>query len=157
MSLIDRLQIPTNSLPAMPLPDVTSRGLHGATLVGFTADKAERVISSAGFGFIRGYFGERGLIGGAVPVDVAAGLALSTLAVGLTSFTGGRSRAAQHIARAGDAGVMSFFNALGTRLGGQVAGVQYVTSKKSLPNSRSIVMGGYLTPDELAKFGSTAK
>lgn len=52
---------------------------------------------------------------------------------------------------------MSFFNALGTRLGGQVAGVQYVTSKKSLPNSRSIVMGGYLTPDELAKFGSTAK
>lgn len=168
MSALDRLKNGlTNQAIVASVPDTMDHGLHGPTLAGFVVDKAERAAFAGGFGFIKGYFREKSVLGGMVPTDIAVGAAMTILGAGLNLATEGKSKLAVHCERLGDAGVMSFFNSLGASLGAQAADYQVavVPSKAKLPpGSAPMVLGAlpaaaggaYLTAEELVKY-SVAK
>ena len=64
---------------------------HGGGLTGFAVDKGERYIAAAGFGFIKGYYREKSLIGGKVPVDVVVGGAATLASTTATGFKVGQT------------------------------------------------------------------
>lgn len=168
MSFLDTMKgAVTNKVVLSSVPDTSSHGLHGPTLAGFGVDKLERAAAAGGFGFIKGYFREKSLIGGVVPVDIAVGGFLTLLAAGLNAATEGKSNIAKHAERIGDAGVMSFCNSLGASWGAQAADYQVavVPSKMKLTNGMAPMVlgalpqaadGAYLTAEEIARY-SVAK
>lgn len=168
MSALDRFKDGlTNKLPLLPTLSDSDHGIHGPTLAGFLGDKVERAAFAGGFGFVKGYFRDKSVLGGLVPTDIAVGGAMTILGAVLNLMTDGKSKAALHCERLGDAGVMSFFNSLGASWGAQAADYQVavVPSKAKLPpGSAPMVLGAlpaaaggaYLTAEELAKY-SVAK
>lgn len=168
MSALDRIKDSlTNKTVMASVPDTMDRSVHGASLVGFGVDKLERSVAAGGFGFIKGYFRERSLVGGVLPADVLAGGLLTLLAAGLNVASEGKSVLAKHAERIGDAGLMSFFNSLGASWGAKAANYQVAVvpaTAKLPPGSAPMVLGAlpmaaggtYLTAEELAKY-SVAK
>lgn len=166
MSLLDRLKDGvTNQATMLSVADTSNRGINGASLVGFGVDKAERYVAAGAFGYVKGKYREKSLIGGKVPVDLLAGGVLTLLAAGLNITSDGRSVLAKHAERVGDAGVMSFFNSLGASWGAHSAGYQVAVLPKTaaLPAGSSPMVlgnlpeaqgGAFLTAEEIAKFSA---
>lgn len=166
MSFLDKLKDGvTNKTTVVSVSDTSNHGFHGASLVGFLGDRVERAAFAGGFGFIKGRFREKSLIGGKVPVDILAGGLLTLVAAGLNIASDGRSVLAKHAERVGDAGVMSFFNSLGASWGASSANYQVAVLPKTaqLPaGSAPMVLGAlpqatggaYLTAEEIAKYSA---
>lgn len=179
MSALDRLKDGlTNKAVVVSVPDSSNSGTgpHGAGILSFGIDKAERILAAGGFGFIKGRFRDKSLIfstlgkngqyEGGVPVDILAGTVLTLVAAGLNLATDGKSALAKHAERIGDAGVMSFFNSLGASWGAKSANYQVAVlpaTMKLPPGAAPMVLGAlpqaaggaYLTAEEIAKYSAS--
>ena len=166
MSALDRMKdVLTNKAIVASIPDTMDHGAHGPTIAGFAVDKGERILAASGFGFVKGYFREKSLVGGVLPVDVLAGTVLTLLSAGLNAASDGKSVLAKHAERIGDAGLMSFFNSLGASWGAQAAHYQVAvlpSTTKLPPGASAMVLGAlpqaaggtYLTAEEIARYSA---
>ncbi len=147
-----------------PLSARPSHGVNGYGLKGFVVDKGERYGAAAGFGYLKGRFGEKFMFRGQ-GYDLWLGGILGIAAVGLNAWTGGHSSIAPHLERVGDAGMSSWFNsyftAMGMRHGGtSVAVLSEGKGKKRWLSGYAIWalppagVGAYLTPQEMANWSS---
>ena len=146
-------------------------GRHSRGVTGTLVNKGERYASSAAFGFIKGYYRERSLIGGVIPVDLLAGAVCTLASAGLEIWSQGQSNIAPHLGAIGDSGMTSYFNSLGAAWGAKMskrtvyvlnegaaapaalAGMQ-TPPASVLGELPQAVGGAYLSAEEIAHFAS---
>lgn len=136
---------------ANPPHGTAQRGFHG-----FVVDKGERFAAAYAFGAIKGYYRERAMFKGFGADLWVGGGALVASAV-LTVLSGGRSGAAPHLERIGDAGVSSYLNSMGISWGAKKAGRTVVLGlghSTVLGYIPPAVGGAYLSADEIAHFAA---
>lgn len=160
-SFLVRMKSGSRHLQAEPRPGL------GHFLVG----RGERYAGAALFGALKGYYREKTLIGGKVPLDALAGVGLTLLSAGLTIAAGSRghrSGLASHTLALGDAGVMSWLNSKATAWGTKKSGRQvYVLDAGAKPPGAlppgmtqvaglpPMVGGAYLSADEIQHYTSS--
>lgn len=141
---------------------------RGHGLVNTLVNKGERYGAALGFGFLKGYYREKMLIGGKVPADLAVGVVATLAGAGLDIFTMGRSGLSSHLHAVGDTGVQSYLNSIGAAWGAKKSGrTVYVLDEGAkapaqLPAGMAAtqvvgaipqaVGGAYLSPEEIAHF-----
>lgn len=165
MSILTRIK---SGLPHLHDHPVTQKHTSSVAMsaLGFAVEKAERYGAAYGFGYIKGRYRERAMIGG-YPVDVVAGAGLTLLSAGLQIASKGSSKLAPHLEAIGDSGVTSYFNSLGAAAGARAGGRTTYVQKYGAPPLKVVppgleippdavgaippaAAGAYLTPDELA-------
>lgn len=145
------------------IPQNLPRGTGGRGLGGVLTDKIERYGAAGGFGYAKGYFGNKFVWkghGADLWLGVGA-LAASTL---LTVTSNGRSNLAEHLERIGDAGVMSAIASVAASYGLEHAGHKVAVVNTNVPRTVShgdilgaiaaAQAGPYLTPDKIANFAN---
>lgn len=126
--------------------------------------KGELYAAAAGFGYIKGAYREKAMVKG-LPVDLIAGLVATALAVGSEVYSHGRGMST-HLNAVADAGLMSYFNSIGTAYGAKQSGRQVYVLRAgakapvSIPGLDMVgalpqaVGGVYLSADEIAAFSA---
>lgn len=118
---------------------VNSR-VHAA--LGFLVGRAERWSGAFTIGALKGYFGPDKFHCKGVPIDLLVGGGMTFAAGLLEVFTRGRSALAPHlVGLAGDPGMMSWWNAMGTAWGGKKAGRRTFVLDRGAPAPKELPAG----------------
>ncbi len=143
---------------------------HGTAPRGFKGllvDKGERYGAAAVFGFSKGYFGQKFIWKGH-GADAWLGVGALLVSAVLASASNGKSRAAAHFERVGDAGLMSAIGSLSAAYGLEKGGSHVAVVKTGKAGVHGIAGGDvvgaiaaakngpYLTPDTIENFAQAA-
>lgn len=134
----------------------------------FVVGRVERYAGAGLFGALKGYYREKTLIGGKIPLDALAGGLATALSAGLMIMAGSKGRRSQlapHMLALGDAGLMSWINSKATAWGTKQSGRQvYVLDAGAKPPGNlpagmtqvaglpPMVGGAYLSADEIQHY-----
>lgn len=145
------------------VPQHLPHGTAGRGLAGFAIDKGERYGAMALYGFAKGYYGPKFVVGGH-GLDLWTGLGLQAVSVVAKIATSGRSKAAAHLERVADAGIMSWIDTWAVKWGQDKAGritVPVAQGRHGLPGQQSVVgmisphaAGPFLSADDIARFAN---
>jgi hypothetical protein len=143
---------------------------HRRGPVPYLVHKGERYLSSFAFGAAKGYYRERTLLGGRVPLDLAVGGTLTLGAALLNIYAGmhgRRSTLAEHLDPVGDSGVTSWINSMGAAWGAKKSGRQVLvlnagaTAPAQLPAGFTRVAGipqhlggAFLSDEQIANYNA---
>ncbi len=146
------------------VPGHLPRGTGGRGLTGVVVDKAERYGAAALFGYSKGKYGPKFVWKGH-GADMWIGVGSLAAATILSVLSNGRSHAAEHLERIGDAGVMSAIGSIAASYGLEHAGMKVATMQTKPAGMHGIYgdvvgaiagakAGPYLTPERIAEFAA---
>lgn len=138
---------------------------HRRGVMGMLVDKGERYGAIAAYGFAKGFYADKFVGPLGQGYDLWSGLGFQALGVVLNIASAGRSKAACHLERLGDAGIMSWIDTVATKWGHDKAGRQVVSVSPGknvarLPGQSVVGMispaatGPFLSADDIARFAN---